>query len=77
MKWICLKNRWPEKPGSYCVQDIRKQLFWQSKFDGWNFDKVEYDGEVSPPKGSLLLVVKEMPHITHWRDDEMDIYQLC
>lgn len=61
--WNSLKNSWPTLP-SFKIEiwDCSHNTFGIAKFDGWDFDEIEWDIK---PHGSLMLKIYK---ITHWRN---------
>lgn len=68
MKWISLRNRWPENPGRYWVKDCREDVEGWSNYDGYDWEEPEF---VLKARGSLILRTYT---VTHWVDNEPRIH---
>ena len=60
-KWISLRNRWPEEPGTYKVRDCRNEVEGIGEYDGFDFQKQEFHNV--PMRGALILPDY---FVTHW-----------
>lgn len=65
MKWISLRNRFPNMPGEYEVWDCMENLYSKTNFDGWNFEEPKWPEVL---KGPLIL---KKYRISHWKENEL------
>lgn len=64
IKWISIRNKWPDNPGRYWVKDCRENVEGWCDYDGFDWGEPEYN---LPKKGSLLLVFYT---VTHWAENK-------
>jgi hypothetical protein len=63
-QWISVRNKWPEVAGEYRVKDCRREVEGTCFYDGYEWNRPEYD---IPKKGSLLWLEYT---VTHWMPND-------